>query len=133
MSLTHEDAAQVLEIWKARLCLDHWQIEFKEGDLPEDETWSEHRQAFIWRSRDYNTATLHLNPNFTEWNRRKLNLNIVHELLHLVTREVEFILDQLETLLHRDVDRVIGDGHRHAVEGAVDFLSYRFVELGGEV
>lgn len=133
MSMTREDALHVLEIWQSRLCLGHWEIEFKEGDLPEGEEWAEHRQAFVWRARDYNTATLCLNPDFTEWSRRKLNLSIVHELLHLITRETEFILDQLEGLVHRDVDRLLSDSHRHAVEGAIDFLSYRLVEIGGEV
>lgn len=57
----------------------------------------------------------------------------MHELLHLTTREVEFILDLLDEQLHRDVDTMISRSHRHAVEGAVDRLAYRLVELVEEL
>jgi hypothetical protein len=83
--------------------------------------------------RDYNEAKLFVCTDFHEWSDEKTNQVIVHELLHLPTRDVEYILTAIEDMLHRDVDKVISETHRHHVEGAIDFLAYRFVEIGGVV
>jgi hypothetical protein len=53
--------------------------------------------------------------------------------LHLVTREVEYVLDLIDSQLHRDSQELVERSHRHGVEGAVDRLAYRLVELVEEL
>lgn len=124
---------RVLREWQRRLKLDYWDIKLElDESEPQGRSWEDHEHAAIWRSRDYFMATLRLHPNFREnWTVKELNINIVHELLHLLTREVENILDLTDGQVHRDVQTVIDQTFSHSLEGAVDNLAHRFVEIGG--
>lgn len=53
----------------------------------------------------------------------------VHELLHCLLRDVEYVGDLLEGHLHRDVEQLVQRSHMHHVEQVVDRLAYRLVEL----
>lgn len=122
---------QIVHWWIPRLGLDHWRIDVV-WDHSRDEapSFDSFEHAFTWRARDYDEARMYFNPNEMEhWDRRQANEIVVHELLHLVTRDIEFVLDQIEDQLHRDVETLVTVSHRHAVEGAVDRLSKRIVEL----
>lgn len=142
--MTRAEFEVVLRLWQRRLGLDHWEIElsWEWGKRPDDKPdvdGDEHPppncDASTYRARDYDTATVYLHPVDAEtWSPRKAHATVVHELLHLVTRDVEFVLDQLDAVgLARDVDELLVRGHRHAVEGAIDRLAHRFVDLAGDV
>lgn len=135
--MTRKGIEEAVAFWTPRLGLTHWdiQIVWDQKEWERETEGSEHSEtceSMIWRPRDYDTAKLYVNPGkFKSWSRAKTHQIIVHELLHLVTREVDFILDLLETNLHRDVDTAVTLSHKHAVEGMVDRLAYRLVELAG--
>lgn len=133
--MTRAELEAIVAWWVPRLGLAAWEIEVEWDPRRDDMDFdSGVRHAATWRSRDYDEARLYFHPSeHADWDRRKANQLAVHELLHLVTRDVEFVLDQVDGQLHRDVDSVVSGGHRHAVEGAVDRLAYRLVDLVAEL
>jgi hypothetical protein len=134
-TVTRHELEAIVAWWIPRLGLTHWDISVcwstEDDDNPfqaEDHT----AHASTYRCRDYDVAKVYFNPReHKDWNRVTAHRHAVHELLHLVTREVEFVLDMLDGQLHRDVDTLVTRSHRHGVEGAIDRLAYRFVELAG--
>lgn len=129
-NLSHEVMEGVVSLWIKRLGLQRWNIEVKWDDP--DHFKSDIDKAYIWRARDYEDARLYFNPNTSEsWSMRTLHCTVVHELLHLVTRDVEFVLDQVEDQLHRDVETVVAETFKHHLEGAIDQIACRMVELVG--
>lgn len=129
--MTRNQLEAIVAEWIPRLGLERWEIKIAwEGW--EDEAEHRDAHAFVWRARDYDQARLYLNPTDSKkWSLVEAHVIIVHELLHLATREVEFVLDMVDGYLHRDVDQAVARAHRHAVEGVVDRLAYRLVELVG--
>lgn len=128
-------AELLVRVWARRLGVDRWELELH---LDDPAGWAslhkpEDTDASVHRSRDYDTATFWLDPGWREWPARKLEATIVHELLHLATRDMEHVLDLLDGMVHRDVENVIAEAYRHAVEGAIDRLSYRLVDLVDEL
>lgn len=122
--------------WIGLLKLGHWEItvvwpeDYDKFSNTEGHEWdSEHMVACTYRRKDFNVAEILYNESAKFKDHREAEATVVHELLHLTTRETEFILDQIDGMLHRDVDRIITDGHRHAVEQAVDHLAYALVDM----
>jgi hypothetical protein len=54
---------------------------------------------------------------------------VVHELLHLLVRDLDEVIDSLDGQLHRDAFTVTENRYCHEIEGLIDRLSYRLVEL----
>lgn len=129
--MDYDELRRIVKWWIPKLKLEAWEIEVTEDqDAFVGGVEQSHAEAHTERSKDYDLATISFNKTLLEnWDNKTANRNVVHELLHLVTREVELIMDLLETQLHRDVESVILYAHRHAVEGAVDRLAARFVEM----
>jgi hypothetical protein len=135
--VTRDELEAIVEWWRPRLGLAGWELEVRWEAAPEDGEHFENTptsRAYTWRARDYDEARVYFNPAMIDgWSRRQANALAVHELLHLVTREVEHVLDLADGQLHRDVDELLTRAHRHAVEGAVDRLAYRLVDLVDEL
>lgn len=133
--VTQDELAAIVAFWIPKLGLERWdiQIEWDEKEWRElhgDD--SSGPDASMHRSRDYDQASILFNPNdYAKWPPLKAHRIVVHELLHALTRDVEHVLDLLDGHLHRDVESVLRATHRHAIEGAVDRLAYRFVEIAG--
>lgn len=139
--MTRATVERIVAWWVAALKLEAWELHIV---WPEDyEKWPErndgfgdwepHDNARVWRAKDYKIARLYVNPDMLMAEHtgatRELESAIVHELLHLVTREAEFILDQIDGMLHRDVTELIERTYTHHVEGIIDELSYRLVDM----
>jgi hypothetical protein len=121
-------------IWIQRLGLQNWDIQFIWGDelykYWADVGLRDDLHASCWRAKSYDEAKIYVNPDeFEKWTDRDAAVNIVHELLHLVLRDVEFVIDHIEGFLHRDVDRAVSETFHHHVEGAIERLANRFVDL----
>lgn len=124
----------LVEWWKPRLGLTHWDISVVWGtelaDYWQDAPANAH--ASIWRSKAYDEAKLYVNPkDYKDWSMKDANRHIVHELLHLIMREVEFVGDQADGYLNKEVAEMFDISFHHAIEGAVDRLAMRFVDLVG--
>jgi hypothetical protein len=131
--MTREGVDHIVSVWIPRLGLSHWRIEVVwDGRYKDDPSFSSFEHAFTWRARDYDEARLYFNQDEMErWDLRRTEEIVVHELLHLVTREVEFVLDQIDGQLRSDAQEIVEISHRHAVEGAVERLACRIVEIAG--
>ena len=127
--LTKLELERIVRWWIPRLGLAHWSISIEVEDEP-FEGESSDSEAASFPNRDYDVARVVFNPReIGKWAPLKAHRVAVHELLHLVTREIEYVLDLLEGQLNRDVDELVTRSHRHAVEGALDRLAYRIVDL----
>jgi hypothetical protein len=136
--MTRDELDAIVAWWRPRLGLQAWEISVRWERDPDDD--GEHfedvptSRAFTWRARDYEEARVYFNPSQHEdWDRTRANEIAVHELLHLVTREAEYVLDIVDGHLHRDSQELVERAHRHAMEGAVDRLAHRLVELVAEL
>jgi hypothetical protein len=127
--VTRSEMERIVRWWQPRLGLTHWKLDIEWAPLTEDED-EKPPHASMWRARDYEEGRLTLDERQTvDWDRCRANTVVVHELLHLVTRETEYVLDLIDSHLHRDSQELVERAHRHAVEGAVDRIAYRFVEI----
>jgi hypothetical protein len=117
---------RLLKTWQARLGLDSWDI-----TVDFDTCCSEACHATVKRSDTYDRATMLLDVEWESWDGVFAARTVVHELLHLLTRDIDEVYKSLESHLHRDVYDVVDSRYQHEIEGLVDRLSYRFVELGG--
>jgi hypothetical protein len=129
-------AAALTSEWQQRLGLESWRIDVVAGKL--DDPLS---RAEIGKSRDYDRATLHIAEwmlkgeslpqtcfEHTKIVARDIEEAIVHELLHLVTRDMERVaFDVIDGQLHRDVDIVFARAFTRAQEHAVDALAVALV------
>lgn len=132
--MTRDGLDHIVRVWIPRLGLTHWRIEvvWESGKYKNDPTFSSFEHAFTWRARDYDEARLYFNQDDMErWDLRAAEEIVVHELLHLVTRDVEFVLDQIDGQLRDDAQAIVELSHRHAVENAVERLACRIVEIAG--
>jgi hypothetical protein len=121
------DIDLIVALWLPRLYLTHWNVKVDWDEFDEDKNG----HAYVWRSRDYDEAKIYINPKFEKWTYREAHLHIVHELVHLITRDFEFVLDMIENQLHRDVYAMVTESHRHLMEQAVDRLSHILVDQAG--
>jgi len=132
--VTRAQLEAIVAWWRPRLGLERWALEVRWDRDPDEPSFTDTQNAFIWRARDYEEARLYFNPaKHGDWDRERANQIAVHELLHLVCREAEWILDLLDEQLHRDVDTMISRSHHHALEGAIDRVACRLVELVAEL
>lgn len=72
-------------------------------------------------------------PKWPSWSREFLNRIVVHELLHLLTRDIDEVVGDAEDQVHRDAATLLRRRYDHEIEGFVDGLAYRLVEIGGVV
>lgn len=124
--MTQRKLETIVRLWQRRLGLGTWELEIDFETPAADSHLAEMSQ-----SRDYDEGTLRLESEWQKWPTRKAHQVVVHELLHVVLRDLELYEVLLEGQLHRDVDSVVRRAHKHHLEQAVDRLAYRFVELAG--
>lgn len=127
--LTRDDIKMIICEWQKRMQLDHWEIEFSNDPPPEDET----DLGSIKRHDPYDYATLHINPEFPSWTRRMVNLVVVHELMHLHTRDLECAAESVESALSHQASGLWKSRFLHEDEALVDKMATLLVNLGGVV
>lgn len=134
--MTHAELDALLRKWQRRLGLDAWRIELVIDPL----RWAEQRDpdsgadAFVWRSNDYDSARVYLNPDdVAEWDARTAADMVVHELVHLALRDLEHVVDLVAPLVSRDVYGVVRSAAQHELEATVDRLARQLVSLEAEL
>ena len=126
--MTKREAERVLRVWQERLALDGWDIDL-EFDVELDGT----RDAEIEWPWSYDHATLRLGPQAREWDDQQGQEVIVHELLHLITRDLAVSVADSWAYASEREKRHVRDRFNHELEGIVDRLAVRLVRLGGLV
>lgn len=124
--MTKGQLERIVRTWQGRLGLERWDLEvdFKEPS-------KEDSDASTWRSNDYDRATLRFADGWPKWSVQFANRIAVHELLHLVTRELDRVVEDVTDQMHREAATQIDRRYLHEIEGLVDRLAYRLVEMGG--
>lgn len=131
--LTRADIEHIVTVWRERLYLAHWQIVFVwEKPLEQDDPLGE-ALAEIDRYEEYDYGFLRVGRNFQTWSREDANKTLVHELMHLATRDLEWAADAVERVLHPDAYKLHAARMKHETEAHVDRLATILVDLGGVV
>lgn len=125
--MSKREIEAAVRAWQRRLGLEGWEITFDWSARQND------ADASVWRARDYDRATLWFSPEFLSWDRRRGEIHVVHELLHLMLRDLELIVELAEAHVHPAALGVLRDAHMHHVEQAIERLAIRLVDLEASV
>jgi hypothetical protein len=129
-ALTRDELAHIVEAWQHRLQLDHWSIQVDWDTAAEDGCTA---QIKPWHVYDYATIRLSHSPEkgWTTWPRLIANRNVVHELLHLALRDVEYAHATGELVMAANVWKLFDVAVENASEAAIDRLATVLVDLAG--
>lgn len=122
--MTRKQVEQYLAAWQARLGLERWDI-VVDWDKPCAAT----AEATITREHKYERAWLRLRRDWDKWGNERIKRVIIHELLHLATRDIDRVLASAQKSLHPDAWRMLNDRYDHEIEGFIDALAVRLVAL----
>ena len=125
--MTRKQIEATVRVWQTRLGLDGWKITVDYAETPDDS------YAEIKPDVAYDSATLILSPGYVGWTPAVANVTIVHELLHLLVRDIDATVEDARSQLHPQASAQVEKRYEHEVEGFVDRLAARIVELGGVV
>lgn len=109
--------------WQSRLGLAPWEIVVEHADEPTD-AW-----ATTKSSPQYRRSTLTFDPALREAGAPKADLIIVHELLHVLMRDVDESFEAVAGQLHPQAVDLAAKRYYHAVEGFVDALAGAIIAL----
>ena len=123
--MTKQKIEATVREWQTRLGLDGWKITVEYADTPDD-SYSQ-----IAPEDDYDRAALTISPSYLNWTPARANQTIVHELLHLHARDIDAVVEDARSQLHPQASAQIEKRYDHEIEGFVDRLAARIVELGG--
>lgn len=124
--MTKGQLERVFRLWQSRLGLERWRIEFRWDELCGPDSYAE-----IEKSSYYDTAKVRLEPDWSKWSPEFAEQILVHELVHALHRDVDEAWNDLEGQLQQTAWLLANRRYRHAMEGFVDRMASRLVELGG--
>ena len=120
--ITRKQLERIVWEWQKRLGLGTWDVK-----LDFSEPCPDNADAVVTRSNQYERATVRFDKDWPKWTKPFANLIVAHEMVHLLTRDIDEVWKEAEKqdVLDRIFDR--------EMEKLVDKLAYRFVEIGGLV
>lgn len=128
--MTERQLERIVRVWQKRLGLQAWDV--KLSFVPTSYcSCSDDADATTWRQNDYDRAVIFPNAKWASWDDDYLNRLIVHELMHLVTRDLDRVIASVEEQIHADAWRMIDKRYDHEIEGVVDRIANRFVDIAG--
>lgn len=114
---------ELVRDWQDKLDLLHWRIDIAFEDL--DNAYGEARPE-----EHYDQTTLVFNLEaLLNKNSLYVEATVVHELLHLHTRDLERLPEQWKPVVHPDVAGQLDDRFRHELEGVIDRMAWAIVNL----
>lgn len=125
MKLTQGNLERLVATWKPRLGLDGWRIAVEiSADALEDSTSA----AEVQPADYYRRARIIVAPDALERpHSTDLEELVVHELLHLATRDIRQTALELEEQVHPHVHQTHELAFQRALEGEVDRLAIALV------
>lgn len=124
--VTREQIEQIVSEWQIALGLQLWDLKVDWNKPCEEDA-----DASTWRSNQYERATMHFPESIEGLDLATANRLVVHELLHLHTRGIDELLKDTYDQMHRDASSQVERRYEKEIEGVVDRLAYRLVEIGG--
>jgi hypothetical protein len=118
--VTRRQLAKLVEAWR-KVLTPEWRITLMDEPPPDED------MANTWACCQTNDDYLHINVHFTDEllkeNHRKIEITVVHELLHAITRPWRRLVDAVEDDLPARAHRVLTSEQEHQEEAFVDRLS----------
>lgn len=121
---------RVLATWVERLRLSHWDIQIAWGQQldPSDEVLAE-----CVLEDSYDQARIKIVTTYAEWSQHIANTTIVHELMHVVHRDLDEAVRSAKTCMSASLWGLFEARFIHESEGIVDRLAAILVSFGGIV
>jgi len=122
----------LVRLWQGRLGLEAWRLHIEVADLDEAtyyastapaKTGDEARLIFAPWVLGRGQRPTNVLPAFEG----EIEATIVHELLHLVLRDLDWAIEMLEGQLHRDLDSVFKTSLNQTTERTIDRLAWALV------
>ena len=131
--MKEQEIVDLVGTWQHRLGLDQWEIKVPFGEDLE-KYWADNdnpnAHASVERSKVYDSAKIYFNPrDYAGWTEQDATIHVVHELVHVLFRDVEWTVDQIVGQVPRDAEDFMGETFQHHLEGCIDRLARRFVNL----
>lgn len=131
-----DDIEYILSVWQSRLNLTHWTIKVDWATPPErpdgadegDMLWAD----VVWGNSS-DDATIRFHESYLGWDRKQMNETVVHELIHLVNRDLQEGVESAEDVMPTSAFKVFRNRFEHEIEGVIERTAKLFVTLGGEV
>lgn len=123
--MTKAQVERIVRLWQGRLGLERWDVKVDWSKPCADENVAEAE-----RSQFYDSATLRLEPGWSKWTADYAEQAMVHELLHLCHRDTDQAFYDVDGQLQRDAWVMAERRYRQSMEGFIDRLASRLVELG---
>ncbi len=120
--MTRGQIEKLLRRWQIKLGLSGWniKIDFNKPASGDDD-------ITVWRSTSYDEADICLEPGWDKWEKDQgigfTELNIVHELVHIVLRDLEIAHMDLIDELSSQAQHLANDRFKHELEGVVDRIA----------
>ena len=112
--MTKREVERLLRRLQTLMGLDHWRIDLDWGQEASGGNYGE-----VWRSYQYDDATIYLGESWRERDFEGIRYTLLHELGHILCRD----LDRCA----RDLEKELGDAfpmyekrYCHEIEGVVD-------------
>lgn len=122
--MTSTDIVGLVRAWAPRLGLSHWEI-----DVTWDETLTDDVANVVVES-SYDGARITLRADLVEHpDAEYVEATVVHELLHVVMRDLDATLPPVLDLLPRGAASLARARYEHESEGIVDRLATVLVRL----
>lgn len=126
-TMTRGYIEQLFYHWSEKLYLTHWTFQFKWDDALDEPDM----EAQVDRSGFYDYVNIRIHPDFHKWDQQYANKTVVHELYHLLFRDMDSCVDSVETFLPKKLWEMWELRYEHEVEGLVDRLATITVDLAG--
>ena len=122
--MTEKQRNDTITKWKKNLRLDHWLIEVvdEEPDNPD-------ALASVMPAESYDRATLRFASSWPDWPPSFAERVVVHDLLHIVFRDLVEAEQTIYDALSHDARVLYSRRLDHELEGVIDRLAERFVEV----
>lgn len=120
---------RVLATWVGRLRLSHWDIAIDWKKSAEDDNLAEHHTSDTY---DISTIRVALG-SFRDWGAEETNRTIVHELVHILLRDLDVAVRSVEQPLRAGLFDLFLNRFEHETEGAVERIARALIDLGGIV
>lgn len=124
-AMTEEQMVGHVKDWKKRLSLEHWDLSLEFKDLHEELD----RDADITFADDHDNADMRIHTGFNKWDEDYAQWVVVHELMHLVMRDLHQSTGLIMTQLPKTARKIANALFLHELEGVVDRTSMALVSL----
>ena len=122
--MTREGMERLIAAWVPRMGLGHWEITVKW-----DEPCDSENDAEFSREDWYDIATVRLSPDWAGWTAAYAERVVVHELRHLVTRDLDGSVAMAYEGLPETSRRLAERHYQRAIEGVVERMAATLVTV----